>query len=178
MDCQSTKEFGISLENFALLSQVAGAIAVFASLIFVGLQIREQANATSAQTEQAIASNWLALAEVFGVNAEALTAGLASKSGTFADLNDADRMRFSAAMFALFKHYENIYLQFEKGRIREAQWEPWSNHLQMYFHQPGVQLWWGSRQSAFSRTFREFLDNSIPPTESSAPDFLVSAAKP
>jgi hypothetical protein len=51
----------VTLETVALLSQVAAAAAVFASLIFVGLQMREQANATRAQTEQAIASNWLAM---------------------------------------------------------------------------------------------------------------------
>jgi hypothetical protein len=76
--------FGITLENVALLSQVAGAIAVFASLIFVGLQIREQANATSAQTAQANASNWMALAQVIGGSAEAFTAGLVSTNATFA----------------------------------------------------------------------------------------------
>ena len=159
------------------MSQVASGIAVFASLVFVGLQIREQANATNAQTEQSIAFNWLALAEVFVGNAEALTAGLASKNAAFADLSDADRMRFSSTMFALFKHYENIYLQFQKGRIREAQWEPWSNHLKLYFHQPGVQMWWSLRQSTFSLAFREFLDHSLPPPESVAVDFLVSAVK-
>ena len=49
----------MTLETLSLLSQIAGVAAVFASLIFVGIQIREQANATRAQTEQAIASNWL-----------------------------------------------------------------------------------------------------------------------
>lgn len=174
---QSMEDFRISLEDVALLSQVAGAIAVFASLIFVGLQIREQANATSAQTEQAIASNWMALAQVIGGNAEAFTAGLASTNATFADLNDADRMRFLSAMFALFKHYENMYLQFEKGRIDEAQWDPWSNHVKMYFHQPGVQMWWSLRESAFSLVFREFLDHSVPPSEFSPAALHVSAAK-
>ena len=171
------EHFGITLENVALLSQVAGVIAVFASLIFVGLQIREQANATSAQTEQAIASNWMALAQVIGGSAEAFTAGLVSTNATFADLNDADRMRFLTALFALFKHYENMYLQFKKGRIGEAEWEPWSNHIQMYFHQPGVQTWWSLRKSAFSLVFRAFLDDSVAPRELSPAALHHAAAK-
>jgi len=158
-------ESDLSLESIALLSQVAAAFAVFASLIFVGIQIREQANATRAQTEQAIAANWMAIAEVIGGNAEAFSAGLISPDPTFADLSDADRMRFMTVVFALFKHYENMYLQYQKGRIRKADWEPWSNHVQMYFHQPGVQSWWRLRKSAFSPQFLAFLDGCAVPDE-------------
>lgn len=170
-------QLGITLESLALLSQVAGAVAVFASLIFVGFQMREQANATRAQTEQAIAGNWMALAQVIGDGAEAFTAGLLSTNATFADLNDADRMRFLTALFALFKHYENMYLQFRKGRIGEAEWEPWSNHIQMYFHQPGVQSWWSLRKSTFTPVFRAFLDDSVAPHELSPVALHHSATK-
>ena len=166
----------VTLETIALLSQVAAAAAVFASLIFVGLQIREQANATRAQTEQAIASNWLMMGEVMGSSAEAVAAGLISTSETLADLNDADRMRFITTIFAFFKHYENMFLQFRKGRISEAEWEPWSSHVQMFFHQPGVQTWWTMRKAAFSPTFRDFLENSSTPGDLS-PAALHAAAK-
>ena len=163
------------LETLALLSQIAGAMAVIASLIFVGFQIREQANATRAQTEQAIAANWMALTQVIAENADAFAAGLVSTSETFADLDDGGRLRFLSAMFALFKHYENMYLQYTKGRISNDEWEPWSNHIQMYFHQPGVQIWWRLRKSAFSPPFRTFLEACIPPAELS-PAALHDAA--
>ena len=167
---------GLAIESIALWSQVVGAAAVIASLIFVGLQIREQANATRAQTEQAIAANWMALTQVIAENADAFAAGIMSTSKTFADLNDANRMRFLSAIFALFKHYENMHLQFGKGRISEDEWEPWSNHIQMYFHQPGVQSWWELRRSAFSPRFRDFLDNCEAPDELS-PAALHNAAE-
>lgn len=155
----------VQLQTLALLSQIGGTIAVFASLLFVGVQIRGQANATRAQTEQAIASNWMALTNVIAENAPAFSKGLVSTSATFADLDDAERLQFLSSMFALFKHYENMFLQFSKGRISHDDWEPWSNHIQMYFHQPGVQAWWGLRKSAFSPPFRRFLEGSAPPPE-------------
>lgn len=155
----------MSLETLALLSQVAGGFAVIASLIFVGVQIREQANATRAQTEQAIAANWMALTQVIADNADSFAAGLVSTNETFAELGDGGRLRFLSAMFALFKHYENMYLQFRKGRLSDDEWEPWSNHIQMYFHQPGVQIWWGLRKATFSPTFRAFLEGCARPPE-------------
>ena len=166
----------MTLESVALLSQAIGAVAVIASLIFVGFQVRQQADATRAQTEQAIATNWVALTQLINDNAEAFTLGLVSTSKTFADLNDVDRMRFLGAMFNLFKHYENIFLQYRKGRIREEEWMPWSNHVQMYFHQPGAQGWWNLRKGFFSPAFRQFLDSLVAPAELS-PVALHEAAK-
>jgi hypothetical protein len=142
---------------------VAAAAAVFASLIFVGLQIREQANATRAQTEQAIAANWLVVAEVICSNAEAVAAGCLSISDTLAELDDAQRLRFFSIMFGFFKHYENIYLQFCRGRISQEEWQPCSSHVLMFLHQPGVQAWWTLRKGAFSPHFRDFLEQSITP---------------
>ena len=155
----------MSLESLALVSQIAGGVAVIASLIFVGMQIRGQANATRAQTEQAIAANWMALTHLVSENAEPFTSGLLSVSDTFADLTDAERMRFLTTMFAMFKHYENMYLQFHKRRIANEEWEPWSHQVRMYFHQPGVQTWWRLRKSGFSPLFRNVLDASIAPDE-------------
>jgi hypothetical protein len=149
------------LETLALFSQVAAAAAVFASLVFVGLQIREQANATRAQTEQAVAANWLVVAEVMGSNAGAVTAGLQSKSESLAELNDAERLQFFSIMFGFFKHYENIYLQYRRGRITTDEWEPCSNHVLMFLGQPGVRAWWNMRKSAFAPQFREFLEANI-----------------
>jgi hypothetical protein len=155
----------VTLETLALVSQIAAAAAVFASLIFVGLQIREQANATRAQTEQAIAANWVGIGWMMAEGGEAVAAGVVSESSTLADLSEGDRMRFFSAMFAFFKHYENMYLQREKGRIGEAEWGPWSNHVRTFFHQPGVQSWWAIRKLSFAPSFRDFLDGSTEPAE-------------
>jgi len=165
----------VSLETLASLSQIAGGFAVIASLIFVGVQIREQANATRAQTEQAIAANWMAVTQVVADNADSFAEGLVSTSETFAELGDGGRLRFLSAIFALFKHYENMYLKFEKGRLSDAEWEPWSNHIQMYFHQPGVQIWWGLRKTAFSPAFRSFLEGCERPPELSPAELHQAA---
>lgn len=149
------------LETLALFSQVAAAAAVFASLIFVGLQIREQANATRAQTEQAVAANWLVVADVMGSNAGAVTAGLQSSSETLAELDDAGRLQFFSIMFGFFKHYENIYLQYRRGRITKEEWEPCSNHVLMFLGQSGVRTWWSMRKNAFAPQFRQFLEGSM-----------------
>lgn len=157
----------MSLEQAAYLSQIIGVVAVLGSLIFVGLQIRQQTRATKAQMQQAIASNWFAGGQLLTDNAQAFTAGIASKDPSFSDLSDVDRMRFLTVIFGLFKHYENMFLQYKNGLVDAADWTPWSNHIQMYFHQPGVQSWWAIRKAAFSPAFRAYLEATTKPAEPS-----------
>lgn len=157
----------MTLADAAALAQIAGVLLVLGSLVFVGVQIRQQTLATKAQTEQAIAANWTELGALITENAEPFTKGLLSSDPTFSALDDADRMRFLTVTFGLFKHYENMFLQFRKGRVEEADWTPWSNHIQMYFHQPGVQSWWSIRKAAFSPAFRDYLDATAKPSEPS-----------
>jgi hypothetical protein len=157
----------MTLADASALAQIAGVLLVLGSLVFVGAQIRQQTLATKAQTEQAIAANWTALGALISENAEPFTAGLLSTDPKFSQLGDADRMRFLTVIFGLFKHYENMFLQYRKGRIDEADWAPWSNHIEMYFHQPGVQSWWSIRKAAFSPAFRAYLDATQRPAEPS-----------
>lgn len=64
----------MSLEQYSDLSQIIGAVAVVASLIFVGVQLRQNTKAVRAQTSQAHA-----------VGYQQIIAGI-SNSGEFASI--------------------------------------------------------------------------------------------
>jgi hypothetical protein len=46
--------------------------------------------------------------------------------------------------------------------IDEDFWIGHRENILWFFHRPGTQRWWKDRKSAFSKRFREFLDNSTP----------------
>ncbi len=48
----------MTLEDISLLSQIVGGFAVMASLVFVGLQIRDNSRAVRAATAQAVHDNY------------------------------------------------------------------------------------------------------------------------
>jgi hypothetical protein len=79
----------------------------------------------------------------------------------FSDLPENDRLIFISIIFALFKHYENIFRQFENGQIDQDTWTTWFIHVRMYFHQPGVQSWWKMRGPAFTPSIREIREVSV-----------------
>ena len=167
----------MSLEQVFYLTQSIAAIAVLGSLVFVGLEIRHNSRETRAQTEQHIASSWFEMGRMIADHPVALAASLRSTLKSFADLREEDRLVFVSILFALFKHYENIFRQFRSGHIDAETWQAWSVHVLIYFQQPGVQAWWKIRGAAFSPAFRQFLELSGKP-DLPSPTTLLSAREP
>jgi len=167
----------MTLEQVFYLTQSIAGIAILASLVFVGFEVRHNSREARAQTEQHIASSWFVMAALISQHPAAFYAGLKSKDGLFSDMRENDRLTFISIIFALFKHYENIFRQFESGHIDEDTWTTWSTNVRIYFHQPGVQSWWKIRGAAFTASFRQFLESSARP-ELPSPVVLMDAGQP
>jgi hypothetical protein len=157
----------MSLEQASFFAQIISAIAVFASLVFVGLQVKQFTDATRAQTRQHIASSWFELSKLVVENPRTFTTGLRSTQPGFSDLDEDERTKFVSVLFALFKHYENMFLEYRDGRVSAEVWAPWSLHMRIYFHQSGVQTFWVMRKDAYTASFRAFLEATEKPAEPS-----------
>ena len=105
---------------------------------------------------------------------DAFVAGLSSVDRNFADLSDGQKMFFFATMLGFFKHYELMYVQHAHGIMGQETWDAWSEHIRMYFHQPGAQTWLNLRKAAFIPGFRGYLDSSAPPEMKSFVDVMNS----
>lgn len=121
----------MTLEEIFYLTQCVANVAVLISIVFVGLQIRQNTPEARAQTEQHIASSWFEIAKVISAHSAAFGAGLKSKEPDFSDLKEEDRLAFVAILISLFKHYENVFRQFERGHIDAATWGAWSTHVRI-----------------------------------------------
>jgi hypothetical protein len=89
----------MSLEQIFYLTQSIAAVAVLASLVFVGLQIRLNSREARAQTEQHIASSWFEMGKMIADHPAAFGAGLRSRDCTFSDLSEEDRLVFVSILF-------------------------------------------------------------------------------
>lgn len=82
----------MSLENLSYLAQVAAAVGVIASLVFVGLQIRQNTHALSHTEQNTTQGEWSAIRMAVVQSrelAELMTAGLAGER----ELDAAERLR-------------------------------------------------------------------------------------
>ena len=153
----------MTLEQLNIVFQLVGTLGVIASLIFVGLQVRQNTKATRVQVQENMTSGYISVAQILIDNAEVFTRGIAATRESFASFSDPEKMIYFSAIFSIFKHFENIHSQRQRGFIDQESWTAWSEHLLMYFNQPGAKMWWELRRGSFNPRFRTFLESSPAP---------------
>ena len=166
----------MTLEEIGVLSQLVGTLGVIASLVFVGVQIRQNTKATRAQVHESITSGYQAAAQSVTTHAEVFARGIAATPESFSAFSEADKMTYFGVIFGFFKHFENMHAQYENGYVDPESWTAWSEHMLMYFHQPGVQVWWSLRKGTFRPSFRAFLETTPPPRVRSMVEVLRDKA--
>ena len=163
----------MTLEHIFFITQIIAAVAVVLSLFFVGYQLRESTRATRAQIHQNIATGWQSIGPLLADNAAVFAQGISANEQSFAAMGNAEKMTFMSIIFVFFKHYENMFVQQREGVIQPEDWDAWVTHMFMYWHMPGVQIWWRMRRDTFAPAFREFLEASVRPAIPSQTDVFT-----
>jgi hypothetical protein len=155
----------MSLEQASYLSQVIGAFAVLGSLIFIGLQIRQN---THSQKIVAVSSLAAAIAAINVPAMQSPTLGEALAKAT-RDWRSATREQRVLAHFFLFSYFklcENAWYQHSRGSLDATQWAGWETMLRVFYHSAGVQAgWWPRRRRAYSPEFQSYLATTLPPPD-------------
>lgn len=162
----------MTLQQIEVLAQLLGTLGVIASLAFVGVQVRQSTKATRAQVQEHITSAYQAVVESVTTHAAVFARGIGATPESFSKFSDEDKMIYFGVIFGFYKHFENMHAHYERGFIDRETWTAWSEHILMYFNQPGVQLWWNLRKGTFRPSFRAFLESSPIPEVRSMVDVL------
>jgi hypothetical protein len=162
----------VSPSDLASIGSLVSGVAVLISLVYLASQVRQATKATRSEIHQNILTGWLSAGNLVTQNAEVFARGLAADAGKFDAMSDADKLIFVTVAMAMFRHYENVFLQNREGYVRSEDWNAWTAHLLMYFNMPGVRYWWQMRRSSFSPAFVVFLESASPSTMPAPTDFF------
>ena len=148
------------LKKLALVAEILGGIAILITLLFVGIQFKENAKATkSANASSTIAAlaNWYV---EMGNNSE-------SSDLFYNFMADPDvltpQQRFQAIMNAhgAFIIFQNSYYLVKEGTLDSETQNSLTSVVLGVVDQPGFTLYWEQRESFFFKEFREFIDDII-----------------
>ena len=148
----------MSLDQAALIGQIVSAIAVIASLIFVGFQLNKATAAIRASSSQAHSSLYTDLVQSIIDNADFAriwSIGIADPQ----TLSEEDWVRFVAYASALFRLYETSRVQWLNGRLDEEHWHTIERQAADFGHLPGLQRAWRLRGHWYSPEFRAWFDS-------------------
>lgn len=157
--------------NWTAVSAISGAfaaIAVVFSVVYLAVQVRRNTLAMYSQahhlTTIALADTAAAIASS-GELSRIYRLGLSSPD----QLSEDEFFRFAAIGTSQFRTFENLFFQYRSGLVTEDFWSAHRENILWFYHTPGMQIWWQDKRLAYSRSFREFLENSKV-TEIASPD--------
>lgn len=147
----------MSLEQASLVAQIVSAIAVIASLVFVGFQLRSAAAAIRASSSQAHSSSYTQLVASIIDNADFAKIWATGINDPNA-LREEEWVRFVAYSSALFRLYESSRVQWEHGRLDDEHWHTIQRQAASFSHLPGVKAAWRVRGHWFTPSFRSWFE--------------------
>jgi hypothetical protein len=165
----------MTLEQWAFVAQIISAVAVIASLIFVGFQLKQATAAIRATSSQAHSSLYTDLVQSIIDNADFArlwSTGLSEPK----KLAEDEWIRFVAYASALFRLYESSRVQWLNGRLDEEHWHTIERQSADFGHLPGLKVAWGLRGHWFSPEFRAWFEG-LAPAEAPKPYFRGDSSR-
>jgi len=152
----------MTLEELAYLSQFVGVVAVLASLIFVGLQIRQNTKAIKATSHHAITDSFNAINTLILSDPKVARTWRLAVLGTTEELealDEEERISVNFMLLANFRIFETLYYQYKNGTLDKKLFDAELKTLKWAVAQPGFSAWWPNNPISLSDEFRSFIDD-------------------
>lgn len=136
-------------------TELIGVIGVIASLIFVGVEIRQNTRAVRGATYQSLAEASMTL--LFRLADDPAVSGQIDAWGRGEPLDPETVDKIEALVMAYLRHLENAYYQMEEGTLRPEFLENWLGNPS--FGLPQMRPFWEQRRRAFGEDFAVYFEN-------------------
>ncbi len=146
----------MTLEDFYFVSQIIAVFAIIGSLIFVGIQIRQNTRATRAASHHAVSNSLNDLNCMFAESGEVTRIWLAGQNDR-QGLSPQDRWRFDSILRAYMHVCETMYMQADIGTGDESIVRAEENGIREVLAHPGSREWWDENPFGFGTRFRDYV---------------------
>lgn len=147
----------MSLSDLAAVGSFVSGVAVLASLIFVGFQLRQNTQAVRAAASQAHSQNWQQI--TMSVVECADFAHIRRRGLVDIDsLTDDERVRFYAFAGATLRFFEGARLQWLHGQLDNEHWHNVEKTATDFAATSGYKAYWAQRHHWMSPQFQEWYE--------------------
>ena len=147
----------MTLVDFSQISQMIGSASVVASLIFVGVQIRQNTKTTQASSHHAVSEALNRINILWAQNSDVTRIWLLGIKDRGA-LTPEDRWRFDSTLRANLHICETMYIQAALGAGDAGILIAEENGIKSVFSSAGVREWWVENPFGFAPEFRRYVE--------------------
>jgi hypothetical protein len=147
-------------EAIGAIGEVAGAIGVIVTLIYLSVQLRQNSRLLRASSSSVINANVTSSSSLMVQDPEVARIywqGLADRDA----LSESDRQRFDPLIAMIVSNMVQEYGLFLEGGIGERVWGTRMAGLVWQFRQPGMQQWWRDWAIIYEPEFQGFVNNLL-----------------
>ncbi len=150
----------MDLTQLANLGEFIGGVAVVASLIYVGFQIRQNTDSVRMTAEfdsSRSFSDWLSRVSLSDDQARIFERGVWDHE----QLDENEKLRFLWAIADVFSRIEGFYRLHQRGYLPSDAYQPWEAALLGYLNSDLVMRWWRAGAMPYLIGFREYVEQLL-----------------
>ncbi len=152
----------MTINELGSLGEFVGSIAVFATLMYLALQVRQSNIASRVESNQAINKITSDFLKALYTNPEAFDVWVRGRR-SFSDLSREDAYKFEMIMYDSFGNFHEQWYQSQSGVADEMQFNRVLSMIRMHMSIPGVVEAWEhiNRHYPFDSNFVAFIQEQI-----------------
>ena len=151
----------MDIMELGAIGELVGGVAVIASLVYVGAQIRQNAYATRAASHHAAIDSFREWSQSVVEDGDVADVFLKGNSDQ-GSLSPQEQVRYTMLLFSLLRVWETIYYQSSVGTGERGLFRAEEANLHWLFAHSGVQDWWRDCPFSFNDEFNAYLDSFLP----------------
>jgi len=144
----------MTLEAIYFIGQTIAAVALVVSLIFVGVQIKQ--NTVQSKAEAAEAAH-RAMIDWYYHQTPETAAIMAKASQPGVELTDTERYQYFSLTMPLLMNFQEAYLKWMAGSLEESRWLYWDSFITIVLQSSAADEIWDQRRTHFTPDFQEYI---------------------
>jgi len=147
----------MGLDNLANLAEILAAILVIISLVYVGVQIKQNTSALRSNTAHNTSEGFTDLYLILARSKE-MSDIFARGTKDFESLDSIEKVQFYAYFHKFFRNYENAYYQYTRSALEFLPFDGLTKQLEMVASLPGVRAYWRDRKNWYNDDFQLYVE--------------------
>ena len=136
-------------------------VGVIASLVFVGLQVRQEVVATRSATVLQLKDSWVQLNLVSATSVELADALHVVETQGWKEADYRARTLVTGFYRTLYHNWSNAYFQYNNGTLDESQWAPHWREVVGSADNPIARQIWSRWNYIYDDSFRDLMEGLI-----------------
>ncbi|HEY2345768.1 MAG TPA: hypothetical protein VGH80_07785 [Xanthomonadaceae bacterium] len=147
-------------DAISAIGQVAGAVLVGVTLVYLAVQMRQNTAAMKSSTFLTVSTLMGSNMEIFATHADIAPLFIKAQAGLDA-LSAAERVRFGFLMMMAFRRVETVVVQRHLGTIDPELTHGFERSALSALRAPGTRQWWETARGGFSDLFSAWVDRQL-----------------